>query len=134
MEIKSAENGTKLILEAINRNDSAADQLSVRIDGARFSGMKSVYIHNTSSLLAPFLKFRKALDASDTHVRWESIEEDLSVELYHRDSLGHICLNVSLRENCGNPPWSVSTELILELGLFDSLVADLQALLDGLET
>ena len=129
MEIKSTENGTKLILEKVAPRSTVADQLSVRIDGPHFSGMKPVYIYDKSSLPDQFRKFQALEQASGSAVRWQSTEEDFDLELSHRDSLGHICLKVSLRDGSGNPPWSLSTELILELGGFDALVDELESFL-----
>jgi hypothetical protein len=53
--------------------------------------------------------------------RWSSLEGELSLDA-HSDSLGHVCLIVSIRD--GAPAnWTLRADLVLEAGMLPNLAA-----------
>ena len=112
--IESAENQASLELSPV---DESFFQATLRSSGAR--GATKVVKYMSQGLAALFEYFSANWKGWQGSKNWNSLEGELSVSA-HCDRLGHVFLDVSLRD--GAPArWTLKVSIVLEAGALRKL-------------
>jgi hypothetical protein len=120
MEIKSAHSGTRLRF-----SDIQGDYFYATLTSPEYSGTVRIWAYTASYGLAElFEAMAKQWRGWTGEMNWSSIEGEFAITCT-RDKLGHITLNIEMRQDFGDlEPWRLRAGLVVDAGQLDRIAKD----------
>jgi hypothetical protein len=119
--IKSTQRSRSLVF-----SDRKDDCFNVELTGDGVSASKRIWSYDdTSHLIELFDSIAKSWKGWDGVKSWEAIEGDLSIEA-SSDGLGHIRLQVILRNHNPEDNWKVDAPLFLDAGSLEQVAHEVR--------
>ena len=120
MEIKSAHSGARLRF-----SDIQGDYFYATLTSPEYSGTVRIWAYTDSHGLANlFTSMAEKWRGWTEEMKWSSIEGEFSMTC-SRDKLGHITLNIELRQEFGDlEPWRLRAALVVDAGQLETIAKD----------